>query len=53
MEWFKMYRYAHNGTQRIDWPDGGCYLQQPAVLLEVWRHIEVEIAAYRKEKENV
>lgn len=47
-----MYTHTHNGMDRIDFPDGGCYLDQAVILLEVWEIIHSEIAKYRREQES-
>jgi len=48
--WFSMYAGTHNKNGRIEWPDGGCYLEQTAMLLEVWAIIGSELALYAKEQ---
>lgn len=45
-----MFSHTHNGTERIEWPDGGCYFTQPTMLIEMWAIITDEIIKYRKEK---
>lgn len=38
-----MYRHTHNGMQRKEWPDGGEYLNQMAIVPEMWDIIAEEI----------
>jgi len=49
-DWFRMYLHTHDGTRRIEWPAGGEYLNQLAVVPEVWEVLGDEIRQYRKEK---
>lgn len=38
-----MYVHTHSEGRRIEWPDGGCYLEQKHVLVEIWEMIAEEI----------
>jgi hypothetical protein len=52
IDWLNMYANTHNKNGRIEWPDGGCYLKQLYVVLEVWAIIAGEINNFRKEREK-
>lgn len=47
--WIAMYEHTHNGFERIEWPDGGCYMKQEHLLVEVFDLVRVELRAYRDE----
>ena len=47
-----MYAHTHHGAVRIEWPDGGCYLKQYAILVAVWSIIKDEIRAAQNEQRN-
>ena len=38
-----MYAHTHTRTERIEWPDGGCYLRQEQLLIDVWELLTSEI----------
>lgn len=46
--WWHMYHHTHNGLERIEWPDGGCYMEQPLLLVEVCDIIGEEVVKQRK-----
>lgn len=50
MEWYYMYANTHAGTERLEWPDGGSYLSQMVVMVQVFGVIRDEIVKYRREK---
>lgn len=45
-----MYRHTHNGIARIEWPDGGSYLNQLQLLVQIWEVITNEM---RKAQDDV
>lgn len=49
-EWLTIYGHTHNGTDRIEWPDGGCYQEQLQIVVELWGIIRDAIHDYREEK---
>lgn len=49
-EWFRMYRHTHPGNRRIEWPDGGCYMAQEHLLVDVFELISGVVADYHKEQ---
>lgn len=44
-----MYVHTHNGVERIDWPNGGSYLNQLAVIPEIWEIITDELVNFKEE----
>jgi hypothetical protein len=48
--WMKMYEHTHNGFVRTEWPDGGCYLKQKQITVDVFDLIQAEMRVYQKEK---
>lgn len=51
-DWFRMHQHTHNRNGRIEWPDGGCYLDQPYIVIEVWSIISEQLEKYRAEQER-
>jgi len=51
-EWLKMYAHTHADGKRIEWPDGGCYLKQVQLLVDIWELIAGEIREYRREQRD-
>lgn len=49
-EWVRMYAHTHNGEGRIEWPDGGCYLKQVHLLIEVWELLAAEIRTANEQR---
>jgi hypothetical protein len=49
-DWWNMYMHTHPKLQRIEWPDGGCYLQQLQITVDVFELIEAEVNQFLKEK---
>lgn len=47
-----MYAHTHDKGQRIEWPDGGSYLKQPAILVEIWDVIAEELQGVRNERQR-
>lgn len=45
-----MYCHTHPGNRRIEWPDGGCYMQQEQILIEVFEIISGVVSDYQKEQ---
>jgi hypothetical protein len=43
-EWVRMYIHTHKSGTRLEWPDGGSYLGQLALVIEVWEILEDEIS---------
>ncbi|OGC95829.1 MAG: hypothetical protein A2W25_15245 [candidate division Zixibacteria bacterium RBG_16_53_22] len=51
-QWMLVYSDTHDGNGRIEWPDGGCYLQQVAFVPEIFRLAAREIRQYQQELAN-
>ena len=47
-----MYGHTHKAGQRLEWPDGGCYMKQTVVLVEMWELIADEIREAQREQRN-
>lgn len=47
-----MFAHTHEGTSRTEWPDGGSYLSQLVLVVEMWELITVEIKEYRNEQRS-
>ena len=47
--WMQRYIQTHHNLRRIEWPDGGCYLGQQQLSVDVFKIIEAEIIQRRKE----
>ncbi len=45
-----LYRQCDNGMAGLRYPDGGCLLDQPAVLLSAFAVISHQFHEYRKKK---
>lgn len=49
-DWVRMYAHTHNREGRIEWPDGGCYLKQAHLLIDVWEILATEIKAANEQR---
>lgn len=50
--WMRIYDHTHHDTVRCEWPDGGSFLSQEYVMIEVWELITDEIRKYRNEQRH-
>ena len=46
--WERMYKHTHTRTERIEWPNGGCYMGQEQLLIDVWELLTSEIRGASK-----
>ena len=51
-EWLRMYDNTHHQGQRIEWPEGGVYMQQLVLVVEVWELLSEVLRQYRKQMED-
>lgn len=51
-DWMRMYAHTHNGLERVAWPDGGCYLEQLQIVVEIWELIANEIRSVQREQRH-
>lgn len=46
--WLDLWSLCHEGTRRIEWPDGKSLLKQPAILVHMFYLILEQIASERE-----
>lgn len=52
VDWMRMYIHTHTGLERTEWPDGGCYLAQAQIVVEVWELIANEMRSIQREQRH-